>query len=161
MIVGGAPGQVLAFVQFVLRFVVIFVMRDGVLFVDRAQETKQTLAVFFRAVAKNLVRRLLCMFAINANRARRALESSQAGLLYRHESYRSDADNEGFIFFQRLANTAGDRENLICQRNARCLFKRISMLLDGFLYRRPKSVAIKKRMRTVDMIFQFISALQK
>src|ERR1700681_1591817 len=102
MIIGGAPGQVLAFVQFVLRFVVIFVMRDGVLFVDRAQETKQTLAVFFGAVAENLVRRFLCVFAIDGNRSWGALESSQTCLLYRHESYRSDADKKGFIFFQRL-----------------------------------------------------------
>src|ERR1700681_641220 len=73
MIVSGAPGQVLAFIQFVLCLVVIFVVRDGVLLVDCAQKTKQTLAVLFSAVAENLIRRSLCMFSVDANRARRAL----------------------------------------------------------------------------------------
>ncbi len=69
-------------------------MRDGVLLVDRAQKTEQALVVFFRAFAKNLLWRFLRVFPVKANRARRALESSQANLLHRHESNCANAGEQ-------------------------------------------------------------------
>ena len=56
-------------------------MRDGELFVDRLKKTEQALAIHFGALAENLPGRLPRMFAVDANRAGRAFEYGQTGLL--------------------------------------------------------------------------------
>ncbi len=41
------------------------------------------------------------------------------------------------------------------------MIKRVRVLLDGHLYLRPETMAVKKLVRTVNLIFQFIVALKQ
>src|SRR5260370_11558173 len=93
-IIGRAPGEGLPIIQFVFRFIVVFVMPNGELFVNRLKKAEQSLAVDFGAFAENLLGRFLCMLFIDADHGWRVLESAQSGLLHGEERHCVDAYDE-------------------------------------------------------------------
>ncbi len=101
------------------------------------------------------------MFAVDFDRASCTFESCQTRLLHRHKSCRTDAQQQRFVLLCFLCCALGDGENLVRQGNSGWLIESVGVLLDGLFHLRPEAMAIKELVRVVDLIFQFIVALQQ